>query len=134
MAAVDYANIAGRAAAGGGLGAGIGLAVRNLAQRIAMELAKAAISPMTGAGSGDDAGAGAGAEGNDGSEGDTPAETQNEPGAEKKHSPDRQALNDLIREGTANGTRPLDIDDAETILDWAGELDTRKNLAGSAVS
>lgn len=37
------------------------------------------------------------------------------------HSPDRQALNSLVREATNNGTKPLSVEDANTVLDWAQE-------------
>ena len=41
-----------------------------------------------------------------------------------KNSPDQQALNDLIRDATLGGRRPLSNDDADTILQWADELGT----------
>jgi hypothetical protein len=36
-------------------------------------------------------------------------------------SEDRQALNSLIKEATNNGTTPLSVEDANTVLDWADE-------------
>jgi hypothetical protein len=36
-------------------------------------------------------------------------------------SADRQALNSLIKEATNNGTTPLSVEEANTILDWAEE-------------
>lgn len=39
-----------------------------------------------------------------------------------RHSPDQQALNDLIDEQTLGGRRPLSEEDANTILDWGEEL------------
>src|SRR5690606_23531359 len=38
-----------------------------------------------------------------------------------RHSPDQQALRELVDEETHGGRRPLSRDDAETILDWADE-------------
>jgi len=39
-----------------------------------------------------------------------------------RHSPDQQALRELVDEETHGGRRPLSRDDAETILDWADEV------------
>lgn len=44
------------------------------------------------------------------------------PTDDKKHSPDRQALNGIINDATRGGRTPLSGSDADTILDWAGEL------------
>ncbi|WP_444923581.1 RHS repeat-associated core domain-containing protein [Microbulbifer sp. DLAB2-AF] len=41
---------------------------------------------------------------------------------DKRHSPDQQALNDLINDLTYGGRLPLSGSDADTILDWADEL------------
>ena len=41
---------------------------------------------------------------------------------DKKHSPDREALNDLIDEATSGGREPWTDSEADTILDWADEL------------
>ena len=41
---------------------------------------------------------------------------------DRRHSPDRQALNDIINGETNGGRAPLSDSDADTILDWAGEL------------
>jgi hypothetical protein len=41
---------------------------------------------------------------------------------ENRHSPDREALNDIIDETTLGGRRPLSGEDADTVLDWADEL------------
>ena len=45
-----------------------------------------------------------------------------EGGNDRKHSPDRQALNDIIKDATNGGRTPLSGSDADTILDWADEL------------
>jgi hypothetical protein len=45
-----------------------------------------------------------------------------EGGADKAHTPDRQALNDIIKDVTGRGRQPLSGSDADTILDWANEL------------
>jgi len=38
------------------------------------------------------------------------------------HTPDQQALKDLVEEATNGGRKPLSVDDAETVLDWADEV------------
>lgn len=52
--------------------------------------------------------------------GDTPADGD-EP-APICYDPDQAALRDLVNDATFGGRIPLDLDDAETVLDWAGEL------------
>jgi RHS repeat-associated protein len=39
-----------------------------------------------------------------------------------RHTPDQVALKDLVVEATNHGTRPLSVDDANTVLDWAHEI------------
>ncbi|MCP4347076.1 MAG: RHS repeat-associated core domain-containing protein [Desulfobacterales bacterium] len=43
---------------------------------------------------------------------------------DRRHSPDQEALNDLIGETTLGGRRPLSDDEADTVLDWADEVGT----------
>ncbi len=45
-------------------------------------------------------------------------------------SGDRQALNSLIKEATNNGTKPLCVEDANTVLDWAEEQEIPGVRAG----
>ena len=39
----------------------------------------------------------------------------------QQHTPDQQALGELIRDVTNGGRKPLSNDDADTILDWGRE-------------
>jgi len=39
-----------------------------------------------------------------------------------RHTPDQQALKELVDEASLSGNRPLSVADAETILDWADEV------------
>jgi len=46
----------------------------------------------------------------------------NSPCDSKRHSPDQEALKDLIDEETLGGRKPLSNEDADAILDWADEV------------
>jgi hypothetical protein len=39
-----------------------------------------------------------------------------------QHTPDQQALKELVDEATMGGRKPLSVADAETVLDWAEEV------------